>query len=250
MAVLLIMCSLLAALAYILYLHKSIVKVEKKLRKESLYHLAASFGHEMRQPLTVIQGMLQLIREETINERQREYLETAMNELNRSEQMIQDYQLYADPFFGKKEPVHIRTEIQDVVSRMRPFMKKNNVEIRLKLDEGAVHGERLRLNQCFWNICENAVESMKNGGTLAISMHVNKKQVRVTFSDTGAGMTKEQIKRLGEPYFSLAESKGTGLGMMTAARIIEGIGGHMIITSEKGKGTVVKVSLPSDRPVE
>lgn len=249
MMAIVIVCSLLAALAYMFYLHKSIVRMEKQLRKESLYHLAASFGHEMRQPLTVIRGMLQLIQEETIDKQQREYIETAMAELERSERMIRDYQLYANPFGGEMEPVLIRAEIQDVLSRMQPLMERNNVETRLQLEYGAVLGERLRLNQCFWNICENAVESMKNGGTLDISVQMKTKRMVVTFSDSGEGMTEEQLKRLGDPYFNLTESKGTGLGMMTACRTVEGMGGRVLITSEKGKGTVVKVMLPSNGPV-
>ncbi len=92
---------------------------------------------------------------------------------------------------------------------------------------------------------ENAIEAMPNGGTLRINVSIDKDYVLIHISDTGVGMTKEQIERLGEPYFTTKGTKGTGLGMMVVYRIVETMKGDLFIHSEVGEGTDVYMYFPS-----
>jgi two-component system sporulation sensor kinase B len=95
------------------------------------------------------------------------------------------------------------------------------------------------------NIGKNAIESMKDGGTLSVDASKQQKSVVISFADTGVGMTAEQIARLGTPYYSTKE-KGTGLGTMVSFSIIKKMRGTIRIQSKVGKGTKCLLSFPSE----
>jgi two-component system sporulation sensor kinase B len=97
------------------------------------------------------------------------------------------------------------------------------------------------------NILKNGAEAMPKGGTLSISCFEKQNEVNITISDTGIGMTHEQIDRLGEPYYSTKGSNGTGLGMMVSHGIIRAMNGKIFTKSEVGKGTTFRITFPSKR---
>ncbi|MED3906154.1 ATP-binding protein, partial [Geobacillus thermodenitrificans] len=86
--------------------------------------------------------------------------------------------------------------------------------------------------------------AMPNGGTLQVYVSIDDGRVLIRIADTGVGMTKEQLERLGEPYFTTKGVKGTGLGMMVVYRIIESMNGTIRIESEIHRGTTVSIYLP------
>jgi two-component system sporulation sensor kinase B len=85
---------------------------------------------------------------------------------------------------------------------------------------------------------------MPHGGKLSIDVKKLGNSVSIDIKDTGVGMTKEQINRLGEPYYSTKGAKGTGLGMMVAFSVIRAMGGTVQITSALGKGTTFSFEFP------
>jgi two-component system, sporulation sensor kinase B len=85
---------------------------------------------------------------------------------------------------------------------------------------------------------------METGGTLRIFSYQEGEKVFIVINDTGIGMTKEQLMRLGEPYFSMKGKNGTGLGMMTVYQLTEGMKGTINVQSKPGKGTSVILSFP------
>ena len=109
----------------------------------------------------------------------------------------------------------------------------------------AVRGDTDRLQQVFVNVCINALEAMKDGGTLTVSAgpHSGNGKVAVDFADTGCGMTASQLDRAFDPFFTTKET-GTGLGLAICHNIIEEHGGRILMTSTPGEGTTVSVVLP------
>lgn len=214
----------------------------KAQKMEGLYHLAASFGHEIRQPLTISKGMLQLLTEEKwANENQQKFLLSSIAEINRAEKIIKNYQIFAEPFPSKLEQFDLVDEIHLVVNLIKPIANRSSIHIQTDLSSAWVIGDKSKIEQCLLHICTNAVEAMQSGGNLTIySKNIKGKSI-IDISDTGIGMTREQISRLGEPFFSLNDQKGTGLGMMVVFRIIEGMKGKLEIKSEVGKGTNVRI---------
>jgi two-component system sporulation sensor kinase B len=227
-------------------LRKRIIRAEKM---EVVSHLAASISHEVRNPLTAARGFMQLLEQSHLPlEKRKQYIQIAIEELDRAEAIITDYLTFAKPAPECVEKLNVKTEVERVIDVLRPLANMNSVEIQTSLIPFHVRGEREKFQQCLLNIMKNAIEAMPNGGILQIYVSIEKEHVLIRISDTGVGMTKEQMERLGEPYFTTKGIKGTGLGMMVVYRIVESMNGTIHITSEINKGTQVSVYLPLVQP--
>jgi two-component system, sporulation sensor kinase B len=237
-----IACSLKEMVYHNIALRKRMIRAEKM---EAVSHLAASISHEIRNPLTAARGFMQLLEQHHLSpEKRRQYARIAIEELDRAEAIITDYLTFAKPAPETVEKLNVKTEIERVIDFIRPLANMNSVEVRATLAPFSIIGEREKFRQCLLNIMKNAIEAMPNGGVLQIYVSIEKRRVLIRISDTGVGMTKEQMERLGEPYFTTKEIKGTGLGMMVVYRIIESMNGTIHIQSEIHKGTEVSIYLP------
>ncbi|MGJ7035361.1 ATP-binding protein [Anoxybacillus eryuanensis] len=224
-------------------LRRRIIRAEKM---EVVGHLAASISHEVRNPLTVSRGFMQLLlQSERMNYKDKQYIQIAIEEIDRAEAIITDYLTFAKPAPEHVEKLNVKTEIERVIDILRPLANMNSIEIQASLVPFAVKGERPKFQQCLLNVMKNAIEAMPHGGILRINVSIDKDYVLIHISDTGIGMTKEQIERLGEPYFTTKGTKGTGLGMMVVYRIVETMKGDLFIHSEVGHGTDVYMYFPS-----
>ncbi|WP_338469633.1 HAMP domain-containing sensor histidine kinase [Niallia sp. XMNu-256] len=225
---------------------QNLIKAEKL---QMVNHLAASISHEVRNPLTVSRGFLQLLSEDISPDKRKEFVGIAIKELDRATDIINDYLTFAKPAIEKNEKIHIVDEIEQAINVISPLATMNGVEIKQTLnnqkeDPLIILGERKKFQQCLINIMKNGIESMElNGGELHIHLTTFKDTVNINISDQGVGMSQEQITRLGEPYFTTKE-KGTGLGMMVSFSIIKGMNGTIDVNSEIGKGTNFKINLP------
>ncbi|MDP4084421.1 MAG: HAMP domain-containing sensor histidine kinase [Bacillota bacterium] len=227
-------------------LKKEIFEAEKG---KVITHLAASFGHEVRNPITATKGFLQLLLEKDITYEKRVlYAQTALDELKHSEMIISNYLTFAKPHVKKKKIFDFREEIEIVVETVFPMANMNNIVVNLISvsnisSKWIIDGERNLLHQCLLNILKNSIEAMPNGGVLKVELVRLERLIGVSISDTGIGMSNDQIKRLGESYFSSKE-KGTGLGMMVVYSIIKAMKGSIKVESEIGKGTTFTLLFP------
>jgi two-component system sensor histidine kinase HydH len=126
-------------------------------------------------------------------------------------------------------------------------VKDIKVETDLSLDVTDVHIDPDRMNQVFLNLYLNAIEAMEDGGTLSVALSQRKdlKNVKITVSDTGSGITKKDLIHVFDPYFTTKQS-GTGLGLAIVHNIIEAHRGEVRVESETGRGTSVTIILPVD----
>nr|WP_279664733.1 HAMP domain-containing sensor histidine kinase [Ectobacillus ponti] len=209
-------------------------------------HMAASISHEVRNPLTVVRGMLQLLQyDDFAADKRHMFLRTSITELDRAESIISDYLAFAKPMPDKLQYLNVVHELLHTVTMVQPLANMNTVQIttNMKTAAAVVQGDKQRVQQCFLNIMKNCIEAMPKGGLLKIHALQQDSDVQVLIQDTGIGMTKEQVARLGEPYFSTKDS-GTGLGMMVVFSIIDAMHGKMKVESEPGKGTRFCITLP------
>ena len=101
------------------------------------------------------------------------------------------------------------------------------------------------LRQVFLNSITNAIDAMPDGGTLTIKTLHNVSSVKISFEDTGYGISEKNINKVFEPFYSTKkEIKGVGLGLSTSYAIIEGYGGEISVESEEGRGTIFTFNLP------
>ncbi|HEO8422102.1 TPA: hypothetical protein VBX77_004154 [Yersinia enterocolitica] len=229
------------------HIKKQIIKAEKL---QVVSHLAASFGHELRNPICVSKGFLQLLLEKEVSlEKRLVYARTALDELDHAESVIKDYLTFAKPQVVTKQTLDLQEEVKKAVEIVSAMANMNNNQIKFTkptviTNRGmVVEGERNYLHQCLLNILKNGIEAMPKGGILSVEIFALEYTIGVRISDTGIGMSKDQIKHLGEPYFSLKQN-GTGLGIMAAFNIVKSMKGQVKVESELGKGTVFSLLFP------
>ncbi|HWO95682.1 MAG TPA: ATP-binding protein [Bacillus sp. (in: firmicutes)] len=233
--------SIMEVLRDALYIRSKVVKLEKM---EVVSQLAASISHEVRNPLTVVKGFIELLKDPGLSQEVREqYIQHVVRELNSAESIINDYLAFAKPAAEKVEHISIDREIRNIIEVIKPLANMNSVTISDKLVPGMVLGNTKYFQQCFLNLIKNGIEAMPNGGKLSVVSSVNKTDITIEISDNGVGMTKEQINRFGEPYYSSKE-KGTGLGSMVAVRIIQTMKGTLDIKSTLNEGTTMTITFP------
>ena len=213
---------------------------------EIVSHLAASISHEVRNPLTVAKGFMQMFHEDLADDSKKRLWGIAIQELDRATEIINDYLMFAKPAIENREMINIGHELQHAVSIVTQLANMNTVQIHLRLlndEDYFVLGDRQKLQQCLINVLKNGIEAMPNGGELQVLLRQHQSELQIDILDSGKGMTQEQINRLGEPYFTTKE-KGTGLGMMVSFSIIKGMNGSINVTSEPQKGTCFSIKLP------
>jgi len=145
-------------------------------------------------------------------------------------------------------------DLKDVLDETHKIIS-NTFEKRIKIITRIqkplpIKGDHLSLNQAFMNLCNNARDSMPDGGELKIEAKKQKKKVMVTISDTGCGMDEETLRNIFDPFYTTKEiGEGTGLGLSISHGIIEEHNGEISASSQPGKGTVFKVSFPLAKKV-
>ncbi|PGB16199.1 two-component sensor histidine kinase [Bacillus toyonensis] len=228
------------------FMRSKLIKMEKM---EIVSQLAASISHEVRNPLTVVKGFTQLLKTPNLSPESRdEYIEHILEELNRAQEIIDDYLTFAKPAPEKLDHISIDQELNRAINMILPLCNMNTIHITKDFSKATIVGNKQHFQQCFLNLIKNSIEAMPNGGTLNISSTISNNKVIIRIEDSGIGMSQEQINRFGEPYFS-TKSKGTGLGTMVAVKIIETMHGNLKIQSTVSKGTALTITFPKDKNI-
>nr|WP_239558619.1 HAMP domain-containing sensor histidine kinase [Peribacillus deserti] len=219
----------------------------KAQKIELASHMSAAISHEVRNPLTAVQGFLQLASEDpNLQKTTKGYIDIALTELNAAEHVIKNYLTFAEPSMHSVEKFHASDELHQIIKTLQPLANMNSVVVNIEdSDLCVIFGDRSRFRQCFLNIMKNCIEAMPNGGTLTIHTYLKNHEVKISVCDTGIGMSADQVKRLGEPYYSTKGKKGTGLGLMVSFSIIREFKGTVKINSKIGKGTEFLVTFPA-----
>ncbi|MDF2606091.1 MAG: histidine kinase [Bacillales bacterium] len=227
-------------------------KLREKLvhseKTEMISHLAASISHEIRNPLTVSKGFVQLIKELDPEDPDRdEYFKHALDELDRANSIITNYLSYAKPSIEKANLFEVNEQLSSIIQIIKPYANLYSVVVVNKSDtKFDINGDSDKFKQIFINIIKNSIEAMKTGGILTIETIANNNIINIIIKDVGQGMTNEQIRRLGQPYFSTKE-KGTGLGLMVAYSLVKAMNGTIRVESQLNIGTTFIVSFPNNK---
>lgn len=221
-------------------IQKDLQQAEKLLLVSDL---AASFAHEIRNPLTVANGVLQLLSESLTDDALR-HVTLAQAELDRAEETISDYLNFAKPQSEKMEPVYVGQAMEEVIRVMSPFAAMRNVSISGETDnESCILCDRKKFKQIMVNLVKNAVEANSSGGHVHVKTATEHNTVSIEVEDNGVGMDKSQLAMLGKPFYS-TKTKGTGLGLMVTFRLVNMMGGKLQFTSTEGSGTTARIELP------
>lgn len=236
----------IAAILYESLIEKTLMRNEilRAEKLNTLGELAASIAHEIRNPLTVVKGFLQMMHKQEKGDNYY-YLSLVLTELERAESIINDYLNFAKPQFEKLEYAELAKIITEVSLLLEAYAAKVNVQINVNLEwEVFVKTDRNQLKQALVNIIKNAIEATDEGGEVSVDQKTIGNESYITITDNGKGMDSEQIARLGTLFYT-TKDKGTGLGTSVSIKIIEAMGGTITYKSEQGVGTEVIVILPS-----
>ncbi|WP_019913316.1 sensor histidine kinase [Paenibacillus sp. HW567] len=218
--------------------------LQRSEKMEIISELAASVAHEVRNPLQVTRGFLQILGERSA-EKEKEYLHMALEELDRASVIITDFLTFAKPGMDTLDNFEVSRELEHVSGILVPLANLQGGTIELKLQSGLqVLGSTSKFKQAFINLIKNSIESLQENGLITIAAWRSGGHVVISVQDNGEGMKVSELARLGEPYYS-NKTKGTGLGLMVTFRIIEAMNGSIHFQSKKGEGTEVIVKLPS-----
>ncbi|MBT2681273.1 two-component sensor histidine kinase [Bacillus sp. ISL-35] len=239
----------LSLFIYIIEMTNLQLKLMHELHKaekfSAISQLAASVAHEIRNPMTTIRGFMQVLQgERNLSDDQNLFITISLQELDRTQTIINNFLALAKPNTGTMDKIDLSAILKETTAFMRSYSHLGNTELVEAIDKNLfIKGDAHELRQVFINILKNGIEAMPSGGSIFIIAKVDKDNVRIQFRDEGVGMTKEQLTRLGHPYYSTKE-KGTGLGMMISYDIVQRMRGKINVESEEGEGTTFTILLP------
>lgn len=211
--------------------------------------LAASTAHEIRNPLTGIKGLVQLLNEKYNHPEDEFYFDVINKEIGRINQIVSEFLILGKPTAQKIQTVDMREIIFDLNPLIRSEANLYCIEYELTLPEQElwVRVNTDQMKQVLLNLTKNAFEAMEEGGKLSLNVLKGEENCYITIADTGSGITKEDLELIFKPFFTSKEN-GTGLGLVVCKRIIESFDGVIEVESEFGFGTVVNIILPLQPP--
>jgi signal transduction histidine kinase len=232
------------------------LQLERTHRLEAWADMARQVAHEIKNPLTPIQLSAEHLQRVHADQGApltpvlQECIGTILTQVRLLRQIATEFSSFASSPTPRPGRTDVGELIQEVIG---PYTAGLSDRIRITVEVPAalpmVFADRTLVGRALTNVIENALHAMPGSGALSISAAADAAAtwVGITVADTGVGMDREAQKRIFEPYFS-TKAIGTGLGLTIARRNIELSGGTIEVASEKGKGTVVTVALPSAHP--
>jgi len=230
-------------------LENNIIRVD---RLASVGHFAAGLAHEIRNPLTGLKTGIQVIRNREINRddlSNLDLIDGLTYEIDRINNLVTDLLDFSKP----KQTIREKAELKDIIKKSLDLAKEgiNTKKIFIDLLTGdedyQVFVDKGQVEQVFLNIITNAVEAMESGGHLTIDAKYilidTMPFIQVSFEDDGGGIETEIREKIFDPFFT-TKAKGTGLGLVVVAKLIEENHGKIEIESTENVGTKIQVSLP------
>jgi two-component system, NtrC family, sensor kinase len=209
--------------------------------------LVAGISHEINNPLYIMLGFSEHLRDEPRGEAVREYVDAISDAGQRIATIVRDLNTFAQRVRPEAlGEVDINQTLDQAVNMARRAIL-NDVTIVTHYDAlPSLHGKREEMLQVFLNLVTNALQAMEGHGTLTVTTRSSDGYILVTVKDTGPGIPSDHLPRVFDPFFTTKEpGKGPGLGLHIVREIVRGYGGKVNVESTLGDGAAFTVTLPS-----
>lgn len=229
------------------------MEIERVNKMAALGSIAAGVAHEIRNPLMSLSLFLDEIHDKfmkndgrnllTIEERK--LLESALKQIDRLDKIVNTLLNYASKEKKEIKLVDANKIVREIIEFVKRKCEKNR--IRLETDYKKIPKifmDEQKLKQALLNICLNAIQAMPNGGTLKAKTDIlNESKIKISISDTGTGIPKENFNKIFSPFFSTKEN-GIGLGLSITDKLVTELGGNIDLSSIQGQGTEFSLIFP------
>ncbi len=227
-------------------------KAMESQRVAAITQLAAGVAHELGNPLNALGIHLQILKRKLANgddaalrKAASSFVEIAGQELSRLDAIVKNFLNAVRPTQLEMAPIDLQRLLADALQFIQPELQAKGIQAAVNVPEKlpVINGDAGQLTQAFFNLIKNAVQATQDGGRLEISCTVDDVFVHIRFEDDGKGITRQELSRLMEPYFTTKEG-GHGLGLLIVDRIVRSHGGVLSIDSRPGAGAAFTISLP------
>jgi signal transduction histidine kinase len=223
-------------------------------RISSIMDLAAGVAHELGNPLNSINIHLQYLqrslkKENTDSKKTSKSLSTCIKEVQRLDGIIAHFLKAIRPSEPSFQKINLLSVIEETV-RLRE-KELNNKKVKVSMEAGVrepmIRGDVEQVKQVFFNVIGNAIDAIPEGSEIRIISGLDEQYVFAQVVDQGSGISKENISRVFEPYFTTKKT-GHGIGMMIVHRIMRDHDGEVGLDSKEGSGTIVTLKFPRKSP--
>jgi two-component system, NtrC family, sensor histidine kinase PilS len=236
-------------------------KVEREARVQqrlaAVGEMAAGIAHEIRNPLASMSGSIQILRQELpLTEEQSQLMDIVLRESDRLNETIRSFLSYARPqrlSTSRMDVRQIATDTATLLQNNAELIDGHQIEVNVPSDPVWYVADPHQIRQVVWNLATNGVRAMPNGGRLRLSVSRREQdektpgEMTIRVEDQGVGIAPEELDGIFQPFRGAFE-RGTGLGLAIVHRIVSDYGGEVHVTSARGVGTTVDVTLPLTTP--
>ncbi|MBN1830589.1 MAG: GHKL domain-containing protein [Deltaproteobacteria bacterium] len=226
--------------------YELVAQIHQAERLAALGEMVASVSHEIKNPLGIIRSTSELLGEmPEADEHHKRLARVITEESTRLNQIVTEFLDFARPEIPSPHDCYLEEIIGGLISFMRPELDKRGIEVNHDLNGRSLKllADQGLLYRAFLNILINAMESMEDGGGIAIRVEKERESYCIVFEDTGCGISEENADNVLKPFFT-TKNKGSGLGLSIVKKIVEAHSGTVDIQSREGEGTKIMVRLP------
>jgi signal transduction histidine kinase len=228
-------------------LQKSFDSLRRAERLSALGTLSAALAHEIRSPLSAMDGAIEILsRQQLSSERRGEFTEVMKREIGRLNSLLNQFLEFAQP----RPPVRRRTDIQDLTNDVCKLVSELATAKRINLirpdREGTfpkIDTDPDQIKEVMLNLVMNACEAMPDGGKVEIFLESKPDQITVAIRDQGGGVSEQDLQRIFDPFYT-TKNDGTGLGLSIAQRIMEQHGGRIEVERNPERGMTFTLVFP------
>jgi signal transduction histidine kinase len=213
-------------------------------RAQTLEQIGSKLAHELKNPLTGVKALVQLGLRNPAEDASHARLQVVEREVTRMQEILQNHLSFTRPL---QAVMPRRVELGPLVSDTLVALsgRADAAHVRLfAAGDATVEADPRRIKEALLNLVTNAIEATPAGGEVVVDVRGAGDETEIVIRDTGRGMAAETLRRIGTPFFTTRE-EGTGLGVVLARSVVAQHGGSLRYESEPGKGTRVRVALPS-----
>ncbi|MGE5809102.1 MAG: two-component system sensor histidine kinase NtrB [Nitrospirota bacterium] len=218
-------------------------QMELRERLTALGEMSAGIAHELRNPMAVISGYLNLLSKKT-DQAGQEVTRKIAEEISGMNRIIGDLLTFARPASLNRARVNVKELLEGCLASARQAAAPDKpFETKVRIEEIEASVDEVLMRQAFTNLIQNALEAMPGGGTVFLEAGMRNDELAVVIRDTGTGIAPAIVKKIFLPFYT-TKDKGVGMGLALAHKVITSHGGRIEVESKEGKGTTFTVMLP------